>query len=96
MGFSFYFSSLNPAPYIELYIYVLAYLNFIFEFKAVLALPKMARSAQTNKSISFIWIVWSTLYVNLWDIIKNCRSYDFSTKFPLLPIFRTFFTYLRL
>ena len=35
-------------------------------FKAVLALPKMARSAQTHKSISFIWIVWSTLYVYLW------------------------------
>ena len=25
----------------------------------------MARSAQTHKSISFIWIVWSTLYVYL-------------------------------
>ena len=34
-------------------------------FKAVLALPKTARSAQTHKSISFIWIVWSTLYVYL-------------------------------
>ena len=30
MGFFIYFSSLHPAPYIELY--VLAYLNFIFEF----------------------------------------------------------------
>ena len=30
---------------------------------AVLALPKMARSAQTHKSISFI--VWSTLYAYL-------------------------------
>jgi hypothetical protein len=47
---------------------VLAYLNFIFEFyfKAALALPKTAGSAQTHKSISFIWIVWSTLYVYLW------------------------------
>ena len=35
-------------------------------FKAVLALQKTARSAQTHKSISFIWIVWSTLYVYLW------------------------------
>ena len=26
----------------------------------------MARSAQTHKSISFIYIVWSTLYVYLW------------------------------
>ena len=32
-------------------------------FKAVLTLPKTARSAQTHKSKSFIWIVWSTLYV---------------------------------
>ena len=30
-------------------------------FKAVFPLPKTARSAQTHKSISFIWIVWSTL-----------------------------------
>ena len=28
-----------------------------FNFKAVLALPKTARSAQTHKSVSFIWIV---------------------------------------
>ena len=31
----------------------------------MLALPKTARSAQTHKSISFILIVWSTLYVYL-------------------------------
>ena len=37
-------------------------------FKAVLALPKTARSAQTHKSISFIVIVWSTLYVYLWNV----------------------------
>ena len=35
-------------------------------FKAVLTLPKTAPSAQTYKSITFIWIVWSTLYVYLW------------------------------
>ena len=34
-------------------------------FKAVLALPKTAPSAQTYKSITFIPIVWSTLYVYL-------------------------------
>ena len=51
LGYFFYLSSLYPAPYIELY--VLDYLSF----KAVLALPKTARSAQTHKSISFIWIV---------------------------------------
>ena len=39
--------------------YWISYLNF----KAVLALRKTAHSAQTNKSIHFIWIVWSTLYV---------------------------------
>ena len=43
------------------------YLNF----KAGLALPKMARSAQTDKSISFIWIVWSTLYVYLCFYLEN-------------------------
>ena len=46
-------------------VYVLAYWNFIFEF-LVLALPKTVGSAQTHKNISFIWIVWSTLYVYLW------------------------------
>ena len=30
MGYFFHFSSLYPATYIE--VYVLAYLNFIFEF----------------------------------------------------------------
>ena len=43
---------------------VLAYLNFIFEL--VLVMPKTASSGQTHKSICFIWIVWSTLYVYLW------------------------------
>ena len=43
------------------------YLNF----KAVLALPIMAHSAQTHKSISSIWIVWSTLYVYLCLIQEN-------------------------
>ena len=37
-------------------------------FKAVLVLPKTAGSAQTHKSVSFIWIVWSTQYVYLWRI----------------------------
>ena len=40
----------------------ISYLNF----RAVLALPKMAHSAQTHKSIRFIRIVWSTLCVYLW------------------------------
>jgi hypothetical protein len=35
MGFFFHFSSLYPAPYIELHhVYVLAYLNFVFEFQS--------------------------------------------------------------
>ena len=65
MGFSFYFSSLYPAPYIELYgckPIQIFYLNF----RAVLVLPETASSAKTHKSMSFIWIVWSTLYVYLW------------------------------
>ena len=36
------------------------------KLKAVLALPKTTCSAQTYKSISFIWIVWSTPYVYLY------------------------------
>ena len=40
----------------------ISYLNL----KAVLVPPKTAGSAQTHRSISFIWIVWSTLYVYLW------------------------------
>ena len=49
MGYFFHFSSLYPAPYIELYMCypIFSYLNF----KAVLALPKTTRSAQTHKSI---------------------------------------------
>jgi hypothetical protein len=31
MGYFIHILSLYPAPYIELYVYVLAYLNFIFE-----------------------------------------------------------------
>ena len=42
-------------------------MNFI----AVLVLPKTAGSAQTHKSISFTWIVWSTLYVYLCPKPKN-------------------------
>ena len=41
------------------------YLNF----KAVLVLPKTARSAKAHKSISFIWILWSTLYVYLCHVL---------------------------
>ena len=65
MGYFFHFSNLYCAPYIELYIckpIQISYLNF----KTVLALPKTAGSAQTHESISFIWIIWSTLYVYLW------------------------------
>ena len=64
MGYFFHFSSLYPATYIELYMYYAIYISYL-DFKAALALPKMARSVQTHKSISFIWIVWSTLYVYL-------------------------------
>ena len=30
-------------------------------------MPKTTGSAQTQKCMSFIWIVWSTLYVYLWQ-----------------------------
>ena len=40
-------------------------------FKAVLALPKTADPAKTHKSISFIGIIWSTLYVYLWLPVKR-------------------------
>ena len=33
-------------------VYILAYSNFILNFKAILALSKIATSAQTHKSIS--------------------------------------------
>jgi hypothetical protein len=69
MGFSFYFSSLYPAPYIELYVcepIKISYLNS----RAVLVLPKTASFAQTHQSMSFILIVWSTLYVYLWGSWK--------------------------
>ena len=53
---------LIPCP-IHWIVYIwISYLNF----NAVLALRKLAGSAQTHQSISFIWIVWSTLYVYLW------------------------------
>ena len=58
-------------------VYVLAYSYFIFEFKAFLALHKMACSAQPHKSISFIWFVWSTLYVYLCPILKKWSKYLF-------------------
>ena len=52
MGYFFHFSSLYSATHIELYMchpILILYLNF----EAVLVLPKMARSAQTHKTISF-------------------------------------------
>jgi hypothetical protein len=33
----------------------------------------MARSVQTHKNISFIWIVWSTLYVYFWLICQKLK-----------------------
>ena len=65
MGYFFHFSSLYSATHIELYMcqpILISYLNF----EAVLVPPKMARSAQTHKTISFALIVWSTLYVYIW------------------------------
>ena len=42
-------------------------------FREVLVLPKTVGSAQTHKSMSFIWIVWSTLYVYIcWFTEQSC------------------------
>ena len=38
-----------------------------------------AGSAQTHKSMSFIWIIWSTLYVYLWGFVKQ-KIVDYSTQ----------------
>ena len=46
-------------------------------FSAVLVLPKTATSAQIHENMSFIWIVWSTLYVYLW---KRGRKKGKSSK----------------
>ena len=54
MGYIFYFWSLCSAPYIELYMCNSLFKFQNFNFKAVLALPKTAGSAQTHKSISSI------------------------------------------
>ena len=59
---------LIPCP-IHWIVYALAYSNFMYlNSKAVSAMPKKACSAQTHKSISFTWIVCSTIYVYLWNI----------------------------
>ena len=58
-----------------------------FNFKEVLALPKTAHSAQTYKSISFTWIVWSTLYVYLWDLPKLWTTFSNISKFVLSKSF---------
>jgi hypothetical protein len=55
---------LIPCP-IHWIVYVLAYLNFISEFSSSFSTAKTAPSAQTHRTMSFIWIVWSTLYVYL-------------------------------
>ena len=58
---------LDHGLFISLFKRILCHIHWILylNFKTVLALPKTARSAQTHKIISFIWIVWSTLYVYL-------------------------------
>ena len=76
-GFFLSLFKLIPCP-IQWIVCVLAYLNFIFEYYSSFstALPKTASSAQTHKSISFIWIVWSTLYVYLWSKAKLAYIFD--------------------
>ena len=43
-------------------------------FRAVLAPPKTAGSAKTHRTMSSIWIVWSTLYVYLCPVSGKCLS----------------------
>ena len=74
MGYFFHFSSLYPAPHIELYMWTPSLISYL-NFKAVLALPKTALSAQTHKIISFFWIVWSTLFVYLWLYCQFLSAY---------------------
>ena len=74
MGFSFHFFKLTSCP-IHWIVCVLAYLNF----RAVLVLPKTTGSAQTHKSMSFIWIVWSTLYEYLWVAFICCCYFKIMT-----------------
>ena len=50
MCFSFHFSSLYPAPYIDLYVSLFKFHIWILE--QFLVLPKMASSAQKHKSMS--------------------------------------------
>ena len=60
------FLSLFKLTLIEYVLACLLKFHRYLNFKVVLALPKTACSAQAHKSISFIWIVWSTLYLYLW------------------------------
>ena len=87
MGFLFHFSSLYSAPYIKLYVcwpFWISYLNF----RAVLVLPKTVGSAQTHKSMSFIWTLWSTLYVYLWSERRKIRAVKIILCFITVPIKR--------
>ena len=45
----------------------------------------MAGSAQTHKSISFIWIVWSTLYVYLWIYLGISTTITGKSDCPHVP-----------
>ena len=88
MGYLFDFSSLYPAPYIELYM-CWPIQNSYLNFKAVLALHNTAHSAQAHKSISFIWSVWSTLFVYLWlkEGSFQCNLRDISVFFLCFFLF---------
>ena len=68
---------------------LILYLNF----RAVLAQPKTAGSAQTHNSMSFIGIVWSTLYVYLCLFPHNYYKAEFLITSP--PSLRFFFSFCR-
>ena len=56
---------LNHGLFLSLLKLIPCPIHWILNTKAVLVLPKTAGSAHKHKSISFIWIFWSTLYVYL-------------------------------
>ena len=69
MGYSLYFSSLYTAPFTELYMCWPIWISYLI-FRAVLALPKTARSAQTHK-IKVSFELFGTLYMYIFAALSS-------------------------
>ena len=91
MGYFFHFSSLYPTTNIELYMCLLIQILYL-NFKAILAFPKTASSAQIHRSISFIWIVWSTLYLYLWLYRQPSATYTKTGWWYDFKLFKLWFS----